>query len=345
MSSDGALELIHHLLAKDSEYQKLRAEQSSKLMNAQLSLLADQIRAGTSSPASEHRAESRFPGPFQTEIFSVTPPYTSGGPNPPVQVRPLPGSQPQLIGIQEFADPATGLISVGVVGGLVTGGGFGGGNNKPFLIPMPDRWILGDAITSSASLYQVSGITERFVGNEIIATGEFGWQVQEIPNVPVLADSFAEAITYNPGSMTSSLKGYVGVVASIDVAASLVQGNKILASNSAGENILNIAIDAELTGTTPDVGNNKYLSRIWAFDGNIGRDLNLTVSIPYDKRADQLVVECKVILAGLRGGIDDPEGGLINAAFQNVNKQTPQTGIEPFRGCPFIVRRMSATTV
>ncbi len=343
--SSGATEDIGGFLAKGEAYQRLRAEQASKILAGQLEAFAVTIRGEQSGPSHGRLAQERIPGPFSTEIFSAVPPFTAGNPNPAQQVYPLPNSQPQLISIQEFGDPLTGQISVGVNGGMITGGGFGGGNNKPFLIPMPDRWLLGDAITSSASLFQVADIPPRILGTGVVASAEFGWQVQQIPNVPVSLDSLGEAIIYQPGSIESSLKGLIGVVLYVEVAVSLIQGAKVLASNVVEENILNLAINAELRGATPDETNNEYLSRVWAFDGDINRTLNLSVTIPLNERADKLVVESRVVLVGLRGGIDDPAAGWVNAAFQNVSKMAPQTGIEPQRACPFIVRRMSAITI
>ncbi len=231
-----------------------------------------------------------------------------------------------------------------VNGGLISGAGFGGGG-PAYEIPMPERWLLGDAISSSAAVAQVeeipTGLTDY---SHLRVEADFALAPAPLKN-SVIADPLDECLIYHPGLSTSALDGFIGMTVYFEVGATLYSGSTIVGTSSKSQNILTYGINSELTGTTPDNGNSTYVLREWAFESDPTGAIPVSLIIPLDPSADQVIVEARAWLFGLRGGIGDPGAGWVNAAFQNVDANTPQTGVAPSLPCPFAVRRISAAAI
>jgi len=278
-----------------------------------------------------------------SRLFTRTAPYTIGEPDPPAAVRPL-EAYPGVASSQSFGDRNSGELSVAVNGGLVSGAGFGGGA-PPYEIPMPERWLLGDALSSSAAVAQVEGLPAGLNDySHLRVAAEFGLAPAPLKNT-VIPDPLDECLIYHPGLSTSALDGFIGITAYFEVAATISCRSAIVGSMSTSESILTYGINSELTGTTPDDGNSQYVVREWAFESDPTGAIPVSLIIPFDHSADQVIVEARAWLFGLRGGIGDPGAGWVNAAFQNVNANTPATGVAPSLPCPFAVRRISAAAI
>jgi hypothetical protein len=330
-------------------YNTLRKEQSSEALAARLEGFAARIRGSIGRVQLPGPSADRVPlhRPKQSKppvswIFVRSAPYTMADPDPSSIVHPL-ASYPGIISTQAFGDRVRGEISVGVNGGLIDGAGFGGGS-APFQIPMPERWLLGDVISSSAALMEVAGIPEETKHHShahLSAEVGFGLNPAVLRNI-VIPDPLNECLIYHPGLSTAPVSGFIGIVASLEVAITLSHGASILGSKATVQPILDLGINADLRGLTPDNSNYQYLFRDWAYEADPTGSIGISVTIPFNYTADQLTVEARVRLYGLRGGVEDPAAGWVNAAFQNVDQNMPQTGIMPSLPCPFAVRQMSA---
>jgi len=293
-----------------SKYAKLRKTQSVQLHD----VIAEQVGMLTRKKvkkASDHSGGKHIAMPDYVPLLATGPPYSSGDPYPEKTT----SSSKRLRGVintEALGNPATGHLSVGVYGGRLTGAGFPDPNKKTpaeYLYPMPERWLLGDAISSAAAVLQYVPIPRlpqfkrRYT---LFAEVDFGWD----PILPApsegISDLLQECLLNVPGDPhTATMSGFVAVTAYFEAVVTLCAGSNILHSNTMTRNILSVGIDGE----SWDSAKRQYLFRDWAFEGDHTRIIPVPVSIALDPRADLLIVEAKAHLYGLRAGITDPAGG------------------------------------
>lgn len=343
-------------------YRNYRKKQSAETLSAQLEAFSQKVglskgqgQTGSPGRVADHMggAVTRAPAgdpkqsPSYVEILDTPPPYSSGHPNPDQAIQ-TPGSN-SAVNIEAFGNPANGRLSVGISGGRIDQTGFTRGPGNPeYFLQMPERWLGGDAISSTASVSQIIEFPpgQRF-GANVVVEGHFGW-VPDIGAVPHFSKKLIDpnlvglsgAVVYNPGSVDSTMSGFVGVCAYFELAGTLMSESEILGGNSADATILNLGVNAVLTGETPDNYTGKFLFRDWAFDHDIHRQITIQTQLPLVESARQLIVEATVRLIGMRGGVNDPQGGYINAAF--ADRDAAKTATKPSLPCPFAVRRLSA---
>jgi hypothetical protein len=321
-------------------YRKLREEQSMKARIAGLEALANKIRGNSGGSPESTAKRERFPRPPAPRvIFSHGPPYTGGSPNPELTVREL-ASEPNVINVEGFGDPRRGLLSVGIFGGNLDESAYGGTFQKT-TFPLPDRWYFGDAISTSASVFQAGEVRQNS-REPLIGEAEIAWDAMPHLQEPTLQQYLDDCLNYDPGAASSALEGFVGFSASIEVAVTLFAGTQIIATDSNVESILTLTVNAYKTGEGDYVMNNQYLMREWAFEPDVTRTIYVAASVPFDDRADQVVVEAAVHLIGARGGVSDPNAGWLQANFIALGEgATPLVG--QAMAAPFAVRKLSAS--
>lgn len=289
-----------NLLPLDS-YNSARKEQSSRVLATRLADFANRtwdagglVQGAVADVAHRRLDQSPAispPAKRPLKLFSRNAPYTIGEPDPPAIVQPLEG-EPKVVSSQSFGDRNRGELSVAVNGGLISGAGFGGGAS-PYEIPMPERWLLGDAISSSAAVVQVEGIPTGLEDlSHLRVVADFGLAPAPLRNT-VISDPLDECLTYHPGLDTSALDGFIGITVYFEVAVTLCAGSTIIATSSNSANILTYGINSELTGITPDNNTFKYLLREWAFEGDPTGAIPVSLIIPFDHSADQVIVEAR----------------------------------------------------
>jgi hypothetical protein len=344
-------------------YWKFREERMSKSVTAQLEAFANKVRQISkhlpppelSEPSLERQINVEpahapvpnvrlaLPGAFQVH----TSPYTSGNPDPQLAIN-TPGNDPgTFFNIESFGDPVRGHFSVGVSAGNIEGD-FGGGN---FYSELPDRWLLGDAITSAASLIQVINIDDAFKAKSVLyADVQFGWDPMYPGGFEGAEDLLLGALSTIPGSKNSVLGGFVGVDVVVELTVSLVSEAAVLSSGQTSEQILQFAVDAEFPGNVDDKAPMAPLFRSFIFDHNPWNPVDLQASAPYRAGAKQLVIETTVRLIGARGGVNDPNAGHVVAAFQDIDIQDVNNGVSqvsyiPYAPNPFFLREIRAFTI
>lgn len=344
-SATPAFELRHDV------YRKMRQKQAAALQSTAIDRLISGIRssAASSEGAGQQLPMVRsLPWPGVVQLTSNGPPYSSGNPNPEQKVSLDTGQK--AVSTNAFGDPVSGHLSVGVNGGRTTTGGFGAYGT--IVLPMPDSWLGGDLIRSSAAVYQVVHGIRQAAPATLMTFVDFGWEPSlqknisievasggEVPDNETAGDFLlTECTSYSPGTSDAALSGLVGLSASFEAAVTQFAGSEIVSSSNGGQSILNLAVNSQNPGATPNMGG-PYLYRDWAFESSYTRTLTIPVSMPLNANADRLIIEARVHLAGFRGGVDDPNGGYVAVDFAASPSWVANTS------APFIVRGISAFIV
>jgi hypothetical protein len=276
----------------------------------------------------------RPPNANKTVYFEKFAPFTGGQPDPDQRIMSATG-----LVREAFGDPVRGQLSLGVSGGRVTDGGFGQATSTTYL-DMPDRWLLGDAISANASIYEVIDVPKGTLANSLITVGaQFAWRPEEGQGRPI-SQWLDTCLTYAPGAASSAGSGFVGVTVTFELALTAVVNSEIVSSSSIVQNILSLGVNSQFPGNPPNGNTNEFLFRDWAFEPDPNRTIDLSVAA-HAGSATQIVVEASALLIGLRAGVNDPAGGAINAAFAAVGEGTVVTGAEPSFFCPFAVNIIS----
>jgi hypothetical protein len=345
-------------------YWKFREERMSKSVAAQLEAFAQKVRQTSKhvpptevsepsleraihvEPAHARVPHKRLPLPGAFQVHSA--PYTSGLPDPQLAIN-TPGNDPgTFFNIESFGDPVRGRFSVGVSAGNVKNADWTGGS---YYSELPDRWLFGDAITSTASLIQVINIDDAFKAKSVLyADVKFGWDPRYPGGFEGAEDLLLGALSNTPGSKNSALGGFVGVDAVVELTVSLVSEAALLSSGQSSEQILQFAVDAEFPGNVQDQLPRPPLFRSFIFDQNPWNPVYLQASAPYREGAKQLVIETTVRLIGARGGVNDPNAGYVIAAFQDIDVQNTANGPSqvsylPLAPNPFVLSEIRAFTV
>jgi hypothetical protein len=296
---------------------------------------------GVTKPTSRHLMPKKkhFPPP---DLFLVkTFPYTEGQPDPEYTAHTPGTAKGAYFNIEALGDRQRGRLSVGVSAGLVKDADWSG---KTFYSDLPERWILGDAISSSASLAQVAELPGGLAqGSHIYGDVQFGWD----PMYPAfLADAgnlLYGAIDLTPGSSDSALGGFVAVSAMAEITVTLLSDEGAVSSGSAYQTILNAAADAEFYGNgVQDKTPAPFLFLDFVFADNPWGIVQLQAGAPYVEGAKQVMIETSVRLVGARGGVNDPNGGWVSAAFMDLYEGASPVTYLPFAPNPFLIIRISA---
>ena len=327
-------------------YKKFHNLRSSRALAAQIEALAEKARIFPEDRiGAPIFADNQRPPPIRgtkvTTLFDGAWPYTSGSPYPETRIRTR--GSPSNVNIEALADASLGRISVGVCGGRLAGGGFGSSSHKPVYLEMPDRWSGGDAINSSASILQTVVIPNtQSAGSQIVVGVDLGWNPIVSANGDHDPSHYLDGcLLYNPGLNGSALSGFVGVSVNLELAVTQSSATGLLTSSVADQNVLNLGINTVSHGAVDDEPAAPFLFRDWAFEPDPTRIISLTAGAPLASGATQVIVEVTVRLAGMRGGVNDPNGGFINAAFADLRQGgAVQTVGVPVFACPFSVNRI-----
>jgi hypothetical protein len=343
-------------------YRKLRSEQSANALAAQLKTFTGRVcetsrhvPAGLAGTASEERIRSlafpttpkspdtRFPRFPRQNVFLVkSPPYTSGMPDPQQTTRTAGTASGAYFNIEAFGDPARGRLSVGVSAGITRDADWTG---KTYYSQLPDRWLLGDAITSTASVLEIVDIPQGLAsGSSLSAAVQFGWDPMYPGGFAGSTNLLLNSLENVAGLPNSAMGGFVGVSAMAELTVSLVSGDTILQSGQAFTPILQLGIDAQSYGDESSIDKlpAPYLFLDFAFNGNPWGIINLLAGASPADGAKQMFIETAVRLVGARGGVNDPNAGYVTAAFMDLYEGASPVSNVPNAPNPFVVNRITA---
>lgn len=339
---------MSHIELLPKVYTALRTEQSSQAYANQVAQFATKVNEALTNPRpvdvmkvdakkKEGRLRNDVPGALKTQfphttlVFSKRPPFTSGSPNPATSVSTGGTYSDAYPNISTFGNPVNGHLSVGVSAGVQTVFAFDPSGMFGYTY-LPDRWLLGDAISSTASILQLIDLPlDLKAGGALQTTVQFGWS----PMPPaILSAELPQNYLFNalqnvPGSITAPLKGFVGVSAMVELSVSLEADGRILGQSQTFNNFLNLGINAEFPGLVSDFNAGSYLFLDFAFSSDPHETIDLVASIPYTPEAMHLIVETTVRLMGLRGGVNDPNAGYVLAGFIDFNPTNTNENPQP----------------
>ncbi|MGB8524646.1 MAG: hypothetical protein WCD43_16905 [Candidatus Acidiferrales bacterium] len=296
---------------------------------------------GVTAPTSRDMKPKKKSFPPRDVFLVKTFPYTKGEPDPQNTLHTAGTAQGAYFNIEEFGDPLRGRLSVGVSAGVTKDADWSG---KAFYSELPERWIFGDAISSSASVTQVSALPAGLaVGSYIHGDVGFSWDPM-YPATPEDSENLLyNAISLTPGTSDSALGGFVGVSAMAELTITLLSDGGAVSSGKATQNLLTVGADAQFYGNgVQDKIAAPFLFLDFAFAGNPWAILDLQASVPYVDGAKQVIVETSVNLVGARGGVNDPNGGWVTAAFMDLYEGASPVSYIPFAPNPFLIRGITA---
>lgn len=311
--------------------------------------------------ARQMAAHHRKGGPISATPYSVPPSwldkvqflffhqgnYSFGTPDPEYFDQP-PYNYLKGIGsttVEEYADPLTGLISIGFVGGNF----FNAAGGVFSTSPMPEQFnylIPCDGVSVAASIYQVADISNINEKTRLSITAGLQCPVRNSdPNDT--NESVNGVYAIYPGLASSAMSGLVCVTGYFNLTVSSALNGQIVKSNT------NTAVLLQrMMNNSGGPGSYGAYFNILAdecvfidpstVDQTIYLSTDFQLGLP---EADQLIVEAQVRLVGLRAGHGDPGAGFVGAKFQNVPDYKHVTPIDiGFYGyaCPFQVVNIGA---
>jgi hypothetical protein len=297
------------------------------------------IIEGVTAPSWRHLAPEKKSLPPRNAFLVTTFPYTEGAPNPENAVHTPGTATGAYFNIEEFGDPRRGRLSVGVSAGITRDADWTG---DTLYSELPDRWIFGDAISSAASVTQISALPPGLPARSYIhALVGFSWDP-----MPIGSDAenlLYQSIALTPGTSDSAHGGLVAVSLEAEITVTLLADGVALSSGTASQTILNAAVNAQFYGTgVQDKTPAPFLFLDFAFAGNPWANLQLQASAPFVEGANQIAVEASATLVGARGGVNDPNGGYVIAAFIDLFEGASPVSYLPFYPNPFLVTGITA---
>jgi hypothetical protein len=295
-------------------------------------------RQGKSFPSTKQGKNPRKMPLRKDLLFYTNSDYSYGSPNPIKEVNALtriaPYGNSAYVATQAFANPLTGAICLGLSGGNDF---YSHGGVFTMSAPLPERWILGDMISSSASIFQVIDAAGMFRGQQTIAisVGLNNAAVDEATSPFGLEGLYG----LNAGLVTSALSGLVGLSGVVSINATVLSKGNVASMTTQSFMFMKQAINSSYgaLGIIWGEGSNLLIDE-WKFvDGSV--DLGATVEV--NATIDQIIVEVRVEIAGMRGGIDDPGAGLVAAAFNNLGM--PYEAWLPSFPCPYYVSHIAVS--
>ena len=269
--------------------------------------------------------------------------YAFGSPNPQVYDQ-TPNNYYTGLGsttVAEYADPLTGLISVGFAGGDFRNGAGGIFSRSPITETFGG---LFDGIAASASVYQLADLSALPSRSRVSVFAGLQCPVRHSdPNAP--DKSFEGLFELFPGLPTSALSGFVCAYGYFNLRVTATKGSQVVASNSNTSVLFSLAYNNAQSG--PGSYGSAFQT-LWDDCVFIApQTVNETIELETPlliRFGDRLICQAEVRIVGLRGGIADPGAGYLGAKFQNdYNPVTPvNLGLLGYR-CPFRVVYIGAT--
>jgi hypothetical protein len=247
-------------------------------------------------------------------IATLKAPFTKGSPDPAYSEK-LPGSESYSIpNIFSFGDPVTGELNVGLAGG-VTPAGSVEWDQEPSSTLFPGRSGSGDQVSTRA------GVTSVFIFDPkqfsaIDTKATVGWGIHLLPGDDPTR-IFYEAFNLRAGTEASALNGYVAIYAVVYLTVALANAEKVLSTTNSLATIMDIAIDATHHGNQQFSAVEPFLRLNFAFMPDPFTKVVLGSLLPVLKGADRIITEVSVYLAGMRGGVNDPNAGWLATGFIN----------------------------
>jgi hypothetical protein len=294
---------------------------------------------GVTAPSLRHIAFEKKSLPPRTAFLVTTFPYTEGAPNPENAVHTPGNTAGAYFNIEEFGDPRRGRLSVGVSAGIMKDTDFTG---DTLYNELPDRWIFGDAISSAASVTQISALPSGLpTGSHIHTLVGFSWD--PMPFGLDAENLLYKSIALTPGTSDSAHGGLVAVSLEAEITVTLLADGVALSSGTAKQTILSTAVNAQFYGNgVQDTNPAPFLFLDFAFAGNPWANLQLQASAPFVEGAKQIAIETSATLVGARGGVNDPNGGYVIAAFIDLFEGASPVANLPFWPNPFLVTGITA---
>jgi hypothetical protein len=261
-------------------------------------------------------------------IATLKAPFTKGSPDP-AYLEKLPGAESDIEpNIVSFGDPVTGELNVGLAGGVTPAGSAEWGQ-EPSATLFPGRWGSGDEVSTRAGVTSVFLFDpNQFSAIDIKAT--VGWGIHPLPGDDPTR-IFYSAFDLRAGTAASALNGYVAIYAAVYLTVALANAEKVLSTTNSVATIMDIAIDATHHGNQEFSPIEPFLRLDSAFNPDPFKKVVLGGLLPVLKSADRIITEVSVYLAGMRGGVNDPNAGWLSTGFINnehggygiVNRKSP----------------------
>lgn len=336
------MDAVQQLPASHLAFKKAKQEERRRTIEADLVRRVQEARGEASDKPLSPKLKPARKFPLElTPLWIVSSPFQQGTPNPVFQWNAVTNQPPTdgFITLQALAEPDSGRMSLGLMGGN-GGGGFGSTSLRS--TPMPERWPFGDKTSVSASITVLHDLdTLPTAGSSLIVTSS-------IFN-PMLAgklNSALGALDVLPGLATSEGQGWVAAIGSVTVTASVRLGTTVQAMNS--EYL--VFLDRVAIRTDPSENQyespGKILSDEWLFGAAPNQIVEATMTIPLaaqDGVRLSVLVETEIEIAAFRIGVNAPNAGGISMAFQTIGSGLPGLGSVPGTPCPFELVSVSAS--
>ncbi|GEM_PF-5245962 len=328
----------------------VRSRRASDALKRQLDSFAERVLAGSRPIRGEEALGKGLPvyrshgtpWPHGRRAFlAKTPPFTSGNPDPQYTARTDGTAEGAYFNIEARGNPLQGFLSAGVSGGVWRNADWTG---ETFYSELPDRWIGGDAISARASILQAADLPQR-LGSQIAVSAWVYWN----PVYPNWAEGgfgttnlIYDAFYMEPGLPNAPVNGLVGVSASLELSVSLVSGEQEVLNASTATNVLCVGANAEYYGNVDDKVEAPFLFFDFIAAGNPWQLIPLSVTLPANAEADQMVVEVSLNVSGCRAGVNDPNAGNVLIAFQDLYYGVLPVGFKPSSPNSFAIQRIVA---
>lgn len=333
-----------------ASFAKVRNQRASAAVKAQLNNFTNRVMAGSRPVIGEEALGKRtpaypsygFPWPHSRRAFlAKTAPFTSGDPDPEYTAHTDGTAKGAYFNIESCGNPARGFLSAGVSAGIWRDADWSG---KTFYSELPDRWLLGDAISAKASILQTADLPDKLGSNITVNAGVYwnpmypNWAAGGFGTANLIYDAFY----LEPGLPDAPGNGFVGVTAYLEISVSLMSGEQELLNASSATNVLSVGVDAQYYGNVDDKVPAPYLFLDFISSGNPWQLIPLSVTIPASAGARQMVVEVSLNVFGLRAGVNDPNAGNVAVAFQDLYHGVSPVSFRPSAPNPFAVQRITA---
>jgi hypothetical protein len=268
--------------------------------------------------------------------------YSAGTPNPQLYdhtpVNPLTGLGSTTVA--EYADPLTGLISVGFAGGIFRNA-VGGVFSKS---PITETFGGCDGISAAASILQTADVSSLPRRSRVTILACLQCPVRNSdPTDP--DQSFEGLFELFPGLSSAALSGLVYAYGYVTLTVTATKGSRIVASNSTAVSLFKLAYrNAPSPPAAYGTAFEKLLDEcIFITPPTLNETIELETPLMLRSEADHLICQAEVRIVGVRGGIGDPGAGYIAAKFQDGPPVTPVNLGALGYACPFRVAYLAAT--
>ena len=252
---------------------------------------------------------TEVPPGFGETFFSYSP-YTNGNPSTEIKV-PIDvnwgDGLATYYSLSEFSDPDNGFISLGCLGGNFY---WQGERGSPFPYPMTGTWALGDSVSCSANLIHLQDIGHRITKQSTLRVFAYLW---------VAATNYNEVFYCFPGPNTANANGAVALVGIANIMVNLagqdwtIYPPGVLGPVNSSRKFMEIIYESD-----DDNYNVNAVEEYYHFQN--GQLLELSVDIPVFPGIQYAIIDFSVNINGYRYGVNDPQGGMVGACFQDRTK-------------------------